>query len=146
MPESEPATRVDNGSAPTGIDSSGGAADARIGLPELLDALRIIGGADGRDAAEHWMRHHLGDITAPMAQRILAGIDSDSVYLATLPDSPLSDENWPPSDGSRNMSLTRPEVLDEREWEQARQAFLVAFTTAANAELVAVLRRIADTA
>jgi hypothetical protein len=136
---------ADSGRETAGADLPDGAETAPITLPQLLDSLRVVGAADGRDAGRRWARQHIGHLSAAAAQRILTGIGEDPDYLASLPLSPLDEQIWPRSDRVGVMaSPTRPGELNTHDWEQARQAFMSAYTTAVTAAVIAACRRIAD--
>ncbi|MEV0133687.1 DUF4314 domain-containing protein [Dactylosporangium sp. NPDC050688] len=137
LPAADPATATGTGT------------DMAIAVPDLLDALRIVGGTDGVDAAEWWTQNTLGGRaggdTTVRARRILAGIeDGDPAILDTLPSA---DADWTASHhiGHRGTNaaghVEAAAGLTGEQRQQAEAAYLEGFSAAVIDAVAAACRR-----
>lgn len=132
--------------APTGpAEPAGTVQGGGVAWPELLDALRTVGAADGSTAAEWWLQDTIGGRasgdTAATARRILDGIDDeDPAVLDTLPAA----ASW--SEGSPTWQYLVDEGVPVTQmagvqWQQAEDAYRDGYTTAVTDTIAAACRR-----
>ncbi|GAA0902897.1 DUF4314 domain-containing protein [Virgisporangium aurantiacum] len=135
-------------------DPASPAADGGVAWPKLLDALRIVGAADGTAAAERWLQDTIGGRasgdTAVTARRILNAIDDgiddgiDDEDPAVLDTLPTIDANWSDSHTTgHGMSDGRGHAtqLTREQLRQAEDAYRDGYTTAVTDTIAAACRR-----